>query len=325
MKISHCIAAITLLGALAWGAPSLALEPAGSSPEGVAVAQPQGTTNDDTGGDDTRSNDPDASAEPLPEAVKGAGSSGARSWLARGGSEPPPAARESDNTTAGLTLGAVVLVLGLAGAAIYLRFKRQTALPLTPSESRLTVLSSSRVGPKAYAVTAHVNGRVLLLGVTDHGVTNLGWLDPPEPQALAAVPAADDPENGDELPDDYPGSALRASKAPPVPFATTSELKRFQEVLRGVAARSELPLRPSYPARPVPDAASTLAAQTTDIVAAALPAAMQISTSLRRKRRSGRESDAPREPRAATVSRAPKADPFLERQVAGLHALRNGG
>jgi flagellar biogenesis protein FliO len=214
-----------------------------------------------------------------------------------------------------------VIVLGLAGAAIYMRFKRQTALPLSPSESRLTVLSSSRVGPKAYAVTAHVGGRVLLLGVTDHGVANLGWLDPREPEATVRErDATDEPDESDDLPDDYPGSALRASKVPPVPFATTHELKRFQEVLRGaVSSRTELPIRPSYPARP--DAASTLAARTTDVVAAGAPVTVPSSVSLRRKRRGGRESVAPR---AAAPSRV-VADPSLEGQVAGLRALRNGG
>jgi flagellar biogenesis protein FliO len=329
MKTSSCIramafAAAALFGSLAWAAPCLALEPAGGSPEEVVSEQRQ-----EAQAQGTRGEAKDASAEPAPELAERGSSTGARSWLARGRSEPPPSsAAETGNASTGLTLGAIVIVLGLAGAAIYLRFRRQTALPLTPSESRLTVLSSSRVGPKAYALTAHVNGRVLLLGVTDHSVTNLGWLDPAEPDASASARDAvvDEPEQGDELPDDYPGSALRASKLPPVSFATTSELKRFQEVLRGVSSRTELPLRPSYPGRAAPDAATTLAAQTTDVIAAALPPEVQTSTSLRRKRRGGRDSVAERLPRAAPPSRAPKAvDVSLEGQVAGLRALRNGG
>jgi flagellar biogenesis protein FliO len=314
------IAVATCLGAFAASAPSFALEPAGGSPE-PALAAPEGA------------GEPDASVEEAPAPPADPGSaSGARSWLARGGGGPAiEPAKESSGASTGLTLGAVVVVLGLAGAAIFMRFKRQTALPMTPSESRLTVLSSSRVGPKAYAVTAHVGGRVLLLGVTDHSVANLGWLDAREPEAPGAMAEPDtsageqEPE-GDELPDDYPGSALRASRAP-VNFATSSELKRFQEVLRGaVSSRAELPIRPSYAPSRAPDAAMTLAAQTMDVVSssAAAPTGVPTSVSLRRKRR-GRESIAPREVRASAPSRAPKAiDPALEGQVLGLRTLRNG-
>lgn len=315
------IAIATCLGALGVCAPSFALEPAGGSPEPALAAPGPG--------------EPDASVEDPPAtAPADPGSSpGARSWLARGGGGPAiePAVKESSETSTGLTLGAVVLVLGLAGAAIYMRFRRRTALPMMPSESRLTVLSSSRVGPKAYAVTAHVGGRALLLGVTDHSVTNLGWLDARDSGGPAGVAerdtGTDEPEReGDELPEDYPGSALRASSAP-VNFATSSELKRFQEVLRGaVSSRSELPIRPSYAPSRAPDAAMTLAAQTTDVVraSAAAPTAVPTSVSLRRKRRS-RDSFPPREVRAPAPSHAPKAiEPPREGQVAGLRTLRNG-
>jgi flagellar biogenesis protein FliO len=337
MKIRYRIALVTLLGAVAPAAPSLAQGlPAGSAEAAAPVAPtpapapalepPPALALPTVAGSDV----PAMAAGRAPDALVDRGN-GARSWLARGGGEPPPAAApESSSTSMGLTLGAVVILLGLASAAIYMRFKRQTTLPLSPSESRLTVLSSSRVGPKAFAVTAHVGGRVLLLGVTDQNVTNLGWLDPPEaePPASTRDRDNDEPENdADELPDDYPGSALRVSNTTPLPFATAHELKRFHEVLRGaVPSRTELPIRPSYPARPAPDAATTLAAQTTDVVAAAAPPAVQTSLSLRRKRRGGRESVAPREPRAATPNRTPQASgPSVEGQVAGLRALRNGG
>lgn len=312
------------LAALAASWPALALEPAGGSPEPAPAG----------------SRDPedrqDASVQELPSEPAARNAGAQRSWLARGsdsGLATPPS--ESSGTSTGLTLGAVVIVLGLGAGAVALRFKRQKLAPLSPSESRLTVLSSSRVGPKAYAVTAHVGGRVLLLGVTDHSVSNLGWLDAPEPDApvreRAAAESEPEPES-DELPDDYPGSALRASN-PPVAFATSSDLKRFQEVLRGaVTSRPQLPMRPSY-ASNVPDAATLLAAQTTDVFgagaapaapAAAAPAAAA-PLSLRRKRR-GRDSfppREPREPRPAAPSRAPNAaGPSLEGQVAGLRSLR---
>ena len=325
MKTQSAVAVALALTAFVSSGPSFALEPAGGSP-------------DPSGAIDARDPDDeqDASVEDVPAQAPARDSAAPRSWLARGGENPiasPP--RESSGASTGLTLGAVLIVLGLGAAAIAMRFKRQKLSPLTPSESRLTVLSSSRVGPKAYAVTAHVGGRVLLLGVTDHSVTHLGWLDAPEPGTTRRehAEAESEPEiESDELPDDYPGSALRAS-APPVQFATSSELKRFQEVLRGAATpRLELPIRPSY-AESASDAATTLAAQTTDVVAAgssSTPApAVATALSLRRKRR-GRESfpprepREPREPRAPTPSRAPKAvAPSLEGQVAGLRALRD--
>src|SRR5688572_19004720 len=272
--------------------------------------------------DDTQGAPPVRDAEPA--------AAGSRSWLARDSSEPAIAPRDADSgTSAGLTLGAVLLVLGLAAAAIALRFKKRNALPLAPSEARLTVLSSSRVGPKAFAVTAHVHGRVLLLGVTDHSVTNLGWLDAREPNAVEPThePPAE-AEADEELPDDYPGSALRAAKVPT--FASSSRLERFQEVLRGAEeARADLPMRPSYAPAPL-DAAALLAAQTSDVVTASSPTALAktpqpAAVSLRRKRRV-RDSLPPREPRTGLVSRASRsADPSLEGQVAGLRALRNGG
>jgi flagellar biogenesis protein FliO len=258
--------------------------------------------------------------------AQGGGSNSARSWLARGSNEPAIATPEAEGSSnMGLTIGAVLLVLGLAGAAIAMRFKRRTTLPLAPSEARLTVLSSSRVGPKAFAVTAHVNGRVLLLGVTDHTVTNLGWLDGRDP-GVAEVEREATPESEpeDDLPEDYPGSSLRASKVPT--FASSSRLERFQEVLRGAEeARADLPMRPSYAPAPL-DAAALLAAQTSDVVTASPgPVKARDSVSLRRKRRP-RESLSPREPRATVASRTPKApEAGFEGQVAGLRSLRSGG
>jgi flagellar biogenesis protein FliO len=330
MNGARCFILAAALAAPLTSSAALALEPAGGSPEPARAAA------HDT--DDPEDASVQASAQDAPSEPAARNAAAQRSWLARGSDSGLVTPSESSGTSTGLTLGAVVLVLGLGAAAVALRFKRQKLAPLSPSESRLTVLSSSRVGPKAYAVTAHVGGRVLLLGVTDHSVTNLGWLDAPEPDAPAdeRAEAESEPEpEGDELPDDYPGSALRAS-TPPGPLASSRALERFQEVLRGAArSRLELPMRPSYVGR-APDAATLLASQTTDVVsagAAAAPAATPAPApvaaasplSLRRKRR-GRDSfppREPREPRAVAPSRAPKAAaPSLEGQVAGLRSLR---
>ena len=319
------LCALALSAALSTSLPSHALDPVGSAerapgapaepPPALLPAQPAPAPSP-------------AVAEPPSTTAAPVNTAAPRSWLAQGsGATPEASADESSGSRTGLTVGAVLVLLGLAAAAIVMRYKRQNLSPLGPSESRLTVLSSSRVGPKAFAVTAHVNGRVLLLGVTDHTVTNLGWLEPrdAEPAGESARSERDANAEEDDLPEDYPGSALRASRAPA--FASSSNLKRFQEVLRGAEeSRAELPLRPSYHPSPM-DAASLLAAQTSDVVAAGpAPAKPKPSpVSIRRKRR-GRDSIPPREtrPSAATSAQKP-ADPSLEGQVAGLRALRNGG
>jgi flagellar biogenesis protein FliO len=320
--------ALALSGALATSTPSHGLEPAGKTER--AASEPASLPAAPEAPAPAASPSPAVSAAETPSPTPApAGPAAPRSWLAQGsGATPEAATDESSGSRTGLTVGAVLLLLGLAAAAIVMRYKRQNLSPLGPSESRLTVLSSSRVGPKAFAVTAHVNGRVLLLGVTDHTVTNLGWLEPREgePAAQGVRAEGDDGADEDDLPEDYPGSALRASRVPPA-FASSSNLKRFQEVLRGAEeSRAELPLRPSYHPSPM-DAASLLAAQTSDVVAAGpAPAKPKPSpVSIRRKRR-GRDSIPPRETRPAAATPAQKpADPSLEGQVAGLRALRNGG
>lgn len=318
-----------LAGGLSAASRGLALDPAGA-PSGVAFDAPPAAAVQAPaeGPAEAPAGALDAPAPPdganVPAAPPPASAGTPRSWLATGSANPLEAAtREESSSGTGLTLGAVLLVLALGAAALVMRHKRQKLAPLGPDESRLTVLSTSRVGPKAYAVTAHVNGRALLLGVTDHTVTNLGWLDIREPAAGEAPAEAALADDDDELPDDYPGSALRAASRVPPTFASASSLKRFQDVLRGAEqARGELPLRPSYPP-PASDAASLLAAQTSDIVGGAPLQAAPLS--LRRKRRS-RDSIAPSQPqtsRAGDGARAGGAS--LEGQAAGLRALRNGG
>jgi flagellar biogenesis protein FliO len=257
---------------------------------------------------------------------------GKRSWLARDGARgaSDTALAQDTGSHSGFTLGAVVIVLGLGVAAFVLHQKRRKLLPIAASESKLDVLSSSRIGPKAYAVTAHVGGRVMLLGVTDHTVTHLCWIDQPDPEGLAPPEAELRPreveEPLDDLPDDYPGSALRAVSHRPTQLASARDLKRFQEVLRGtVQDRSERASRPSFSPRP-PNAAITLAAETTDVVMAARPESTRAAeaASLRRKRQR-RHASLPAEPRPSAVPKAadlPEAA-GLEGQVAGLRGLRN--
>lgn len=274
-----------------------------------------------------------------------------RSWIGPSAREPGPALAPSASTHSPLlSVLALVLVAGLGGGALWLQRRKVKASPLGTVESRLTLLSSTRVGPKAFAVSAEVNGRVLLLGVTDHQVTNLGWLDPPELEAPALAEVSEEAAalDTDELPDDYPGSALRAAaqQQPPFPPGSTSQassltsshnLRRFQEVLRGAIPSQAPSLRsprsptPSYEllSRSGPpagtDAASTLAALTSDVVGDELaPAGRSVApASLRRKRQ--RRQELTSKPKAtAKAALDESANSSLEGQVAGLRALKNG-
>lgn len=368
------LACLALAAGLLWSGGSAAVEPAGGAPDPEARA-------------------PLAAADDAPDA-----SLGDPSWLAAtpnaAGTDTLGAAPRGDS---GFTLGALILLLGLGGSAIALRLKTRRTLPISKQESRLDVLSSSRVGPKAYAVTAHVGGRIMLLGVTDHAVNFLTWIDP-EDTVLGGAEALDsDASSGDgseDLPDDYPGSALRGGTSAPAPaFASAHHLKRFQEVLRGIARsntaerdtaqasgahsgllrgsatqsaaaagraaqqnpgqRSGAPRHADRVDRAgpllravtveAPNAASTLAAETRDVLAPSAavasastgaaraperserPAPVRPASepaSLRRKRQRRREST----PAAASTPLASAApDPALEGQVAGLKRLTGGG
>jgi flagellar biogenesis protein FliO len=218
-----------------------------------------------------------------------------------------------------MTAAALVLLLGLGGAALWLRKRKAGLGQLTDAEARLKVLASSRVGPKAYAVTASVAGRTMLLGVTDHNVSHLAWLDAPAPPVEKVL--VTDVKDDDELPDDYPGSALReAARASGIPPRepgrwSTSEanLRRFQEVLRD-AAKGHPGAEPE-PSDQLTDPASLLAARTEDVLGD-LPAPVEPrAASLRRKRT--RKSLNPASPAAES-----EPEPEIEGQVAGLKALR---
>jgi flagellar biogenesis protein FliO len=280
-----------------------------------------------------------------------------RTWLGQAAprDEPRLGATPSSHSPL-LSVLALLLVSGLGAGALLLQRRKSKASPLGAIESRLTLLSSTRVGPKAFAVSAEVNGRVLLLGVTDHQVTNLGWLEPPE---LEAPASAEEPEpeasEADDLPDDYPGSSLRAAARQaaqldptsllppsqrPSSLTNTHNLRRFQEVLRG-AMPMPMPDRPSSlraPRRPTPnsellggplygsDAASTLAAQTSDVLQSdAAPSGRSVAPASLRRKRQRRQELTTKPPKGAAKAEPEAAgQSSLEGQVAGLRALKNG-
>jgi len=73
--------------------------------------------------------------------------------------------------------GMLALVATLGGVAYYARRRRRPALPGASKDQQPRVLGSTRIGPKATAVVVEIGGKRILLGVTEHAVNNLAWLD----------------------------------------------------------------------------------------------------------------------------------------------------
>ena len=75
----------------------------------------------------------------------------------------------------GRSLGVLLIAGLLGGTALYLRSKKHQA----PKQklAQLRVVSSTKLGGRAQLVLAEVEGRKILLGVTDSSVRKLGWLE----------------------------------------------------------------------------------------------------------------------------------------------------
>lgn len=70
----------------------------------------------------------------------------------------------------------VLLVLGVGGWAIYRRRSSLAGAPV-PTITKMRVTAATRLSSKAQIVAIQVQGRTLLVGVTDAQITRLGWLD----------------------------------------------------------------------------------------------------------------------------------------------------
>ncbi len=75
----------------------------------------------------------------------------------------------------GRSLGVLLLTSVLGGTALYLRSKKNKV----PKQrlAQLRVVASTKLGGRAQLVLAEVDGRKILLGVTDSSVRKLGWLE----------------------------------------------------------------------------------------------------------------------------------------------------
>lgn len=254
----------------------------------------------------------------------------ARSWLVQQHKTSPLVGQATPRSGPGTTtLLAFALLVLIAGGALWMRRRRRLLAggPDVEAQARLAVLSSTRLGPKSYAVAVTAGGRVLLLGVTEQTVNHLAWLDEPSDGVLLAPDAMVQQHTSaheiqgiaeQPLPDDYPGSALRAATASNAHLANAQDLARFQKLLQGAGHEPSPPDSASSPA-------SQLAARTHDVLGSTADGLADVTpiVSLRRKRQRRRAAArATRSPVAAPATPGSSQAPF-EGQVAGLEALRS--
>jgi flagellar biogenesis protein FliO len=108
----------------------------------------------------------------------------APNWL-RKDTKPAATSLSTRNGPSPLRVGGMLLLVSaLGGVAFYARRRRQQANAPAQVKPQLRVLGSTRIGPKASAVVVEVAGKRILLGVTEHAVNNLAWLDDDANQAV---------------------------------------------------------------------------------------------------------------------------------------------
>ncbi|MDF3071712.1 MAG: hypothetical protein K0R38_7313 [Polyangiaceae bacterium] len=119
-----------------------------------------------------------APVAPAPAVAAKPGPAKQPSWLAnRPAPKAPVAGGKSALPSLSRLVGLFVVLGSLGGAVVY--FKRRGRAPgkAPAATSRLSVVSSTRIGPKAHAVVISVAGRQMLLGVTDSSVKRLAFID----------------------------------------------------------------------------------------------------------------------------------------------------
>jgi flagellar biogenesis protein FliO len=195
-----------------------------------------------------------AHAEPMPDASK------SPAWLApRSGAKPPKAIAAAPSMGLGRSLVALLSVSVLGGTAWYLRSKKKNAPKARLAQLR--VVGATKLGGRAQLVLAEVNGRQILLGVTDASVRKLGWMDAEAAEEEELVPAARPRLVPAGV--DLGGRATRMASEDDAPL--TIPMKRtFRDLL--VSAVGNLGNRPDDDS-----AAVTLAAETQDTFTRSTP------------------------------------------------------
>ena len=173
------------------------------------------------------------------------------SWLAP--TKPaakPVATGRSAVPSLGRMFGALLVLGALGVASLYFKRRGKGETKRAPSPKKLSVVSSTRIGPKAHAVVISVAGRQMLLGVTDSSVKRLAFIDEIEEEERelerepARRPASQAALRGAAI-------AVRTVTAEPVKPG-------FSDLLKAAFGKRE--------AAPATDAAAILAAETQDTV-----------------------------------------------------------
>ena len=111
-------------------------------------------------------------------------------WLAPKSAAKKPAKSLAAGPSVGLgrSLAVLFCVSVLGGCAMYLRSKKNKAPKARLAQLR--VVGSTKLGGRAQLVLAEVEGRKILLGVTDNSVRKLGWMEAEPAEEDELVPAA---------------------------------------------------------------------------------------------------------------------------------------
>jgi flagellar biogenesis protein FliO len=108
----------------------------------------------------------------------------APTWLRPTAKPAAPALGTKQGPTPLRIGGMLALVATLGGVAYYARRRKQTTPAAGAKKEQPRVVGSTRIGPKATAVVVEIAGKRILLGVTEHSVNNLAWLDDEQNQAV---------------------------------------------------------------------------------------------------------------------------------------------
>jgi len=109
-------------------------------------------------------------------------------WLApKSAAKPAKVVAAGPSVGLGRSLAVLFFVSVLGGSALYLRSKKRQAPKARLAQLR--VVSATKLGGRAQLVLAEVNGRQILLGVTDASVRKLGWMDAEPVEEEELVPA----------------------------------------------------------------------------------------------------------------------------------------
>jgi flagellar biogenesis protein FliO len=159
----------------------------------------------------------------------------------------------------GRSLGVLLLTALLGGTALYLRSKKNQAPKARLAQLR--VVGSTKLGGRAQLVLCEVDGRKILLGVTDSSVRKLGWLEASiaEEELVPLAPPRLVPAGLD--------LAGRKAQVPVEPAAPAAAKRSFRDLLASAVGNL---------GRPDDDSAAlTIAAETYDTFTRSAPRASE--------------------------------------------------